>query len=132
MSPAKPDGPRAGALSYFWPSELRAALAADPDCVGFKRVMINPVIYESSKKTSVMEEGCLSIPGIREEVVRPVSVKIEYFNENWDLKEEMLSGVAARIVQHEYDHLDGTVYIDRLSDETKTEVQGRLNEPRPS
>ncbi|MBM72328.1 MAG: peptide deformylase [Crocinitomicaceae bacterium] len=101
---------------------------ADPDCVGFKRVMINPVIYESSKKTSVMEEGCLSIPGIREEVVRPVSVKIEYFNENWDLKEEMLSGVAARIVQHEYDHLDGIMIPDHISSIKRRLLHGKLRD----
>jgi len=101
---------------------------ADTDCVGFKRVMINPVIFESSKETSVMEEGCLSIPGIREEVVRPVSVKIEYFNENWDLKEEMLSGVAARIVQHEYDHLDGIMIPDHISSIKRRLLQGKLRD----
>ena len=101
---------------------------ADPDCVGFKRVMINPVIFESSKETSVMEEGCLSIPGIREEVVRPVSVKIEYFNENWDLKEEMLSGVAARIVQHEYDHLDGIMIPDHISSIKRRLLHGKLRD----
>ena len=86
----------------------------DPDCVGFKRVMINPVIFEESEETSVMEEGCLSIPGVREEV-RPVAIKIEYFDENWELVEEELSGIAARIVQHEYDHLDGVMIPDHIS-----------------
>ena len=100
----------------------------DPDCLDFKRVMINPVIFESSKETSVMEEGCLSIPGIREEVVRPVSVKIEYFDENWDLKEEMLSGVAARIVQHEYDHLDGIMIPDHITSIKRRLLHGKLRD----
>ena len=100
----------------------------DPDCVGFKRVMINPVIFESSKETSVMEEGCLSIPGIREEVVRPVSIKIEYFDENWELKEEELSGVAARIVQHEYDHLDGIMIPDHITSIKRRLIHGKLRD----
>jgi peptide deformylase len=88
----------------------------DPDCLGFKRVMINPVIFESSDETSLMEEGCLSIPGIREEIERPVSIKIEYYNEKWELVEESLSGIAARIVQHEYDHLDGVMIPDQITE----------------
>lgn len=100
----------------------------DPDCVGFKRVMINPVIFESSKETSVMEEGCLSIPGVREEVVRPVSIKIEYFDENWELKEEELSGVAARIVQHEYDHLDGIMIPDHITSIKRRLIHGKLRD----
>ena len=100
----------------------------DPDCVGFKRVMINPVIFESSKETSVMEEGCLSIPGIREEVVRPVSIKIEYFDENWELKEEELSGVASRIVQHEYDHLDGIMIPDHITSIKRRLLHGKLRD----
>ena len=63
----------------------------------------------------MMEEGCLSIPGIREKVIRPVSIKIEYYNEKWDLIEEELHGIAARIVQHEYDHLDGVMIPDHIS-----------------
>ena len=100
----------------------------DPDCLGFKRVMINPVIFESSKETSMMEEGCLSIPGIREEVARPVSIKIEYYNEKWDLVEESLSGIAARIVQHEYDHLDGIMIPDHISPVKRRLLHGRLRD----
>ena len=97
----------------------------DPDCVGFKRVMINPVIFEESEETSVMEEGCLSIPGVREEVTRPVAIKIEYFDENW---EEELSGIAARIVQHEYDHLDGVMIPDHISPIKRRLLHGKLRD----
>ena len=79
----------------------------DPGCQNFKRVMINPVLFDESAEHSSMEEGCLSIPGVREPVERPEAVKVEYFDENWVLREEALSGIAARIVQHENDHLDG-------------------------
>ena len=100
----------------------------DPDCLDFKRVMINPVIFESSKETSVMEEGCLSIPMLREEVERPVSIKIEYYNEKWDLLEEELSGIAARIVQHEYDHLDGVMIPDHISPVKRRLLHGKLRD----
>lgn len=100
----------------------------DPDCLDFKRVMINPVIFESSEETNVMEEGCLSIPGIREEVVRPVDIKIEYYNEKWELVEESLSGIAARIVQHEYDHLDGLMIPDHISPIKRRLLHGKLRD----
>ena len=100
----------------------------DPDCLDFKRVMINPVIFESSKETSIMEEGCLSIPGIREEVERPVSIKIEYFDEKWELVEEELSGIAARIVQHEYDHLDGIMIPDHITSIKRRLLHGKLRD----
>ena len=100
----------------------------DPDCLGFKRVMINPVIFESSEEKCVMEEGCLSIPGIKEEVERPVSIKIEYYDENWELKEENLSGIAARIVQHEYDHLEGIMIPDHLTSIKRRLLHGKLRD----
>ena len=100
----------------------------NPGCLDFKRVMINPVIFESSKETSVMEEGCLSIPGIREEVERPVSIKIEYFDEKWELVEEELSGIAARIVQHEYDHLDGIMIPDHITSIKRRLLHGKLRD----
>ncbi len=101
---------------------------ADLDCVGFKRVMINPVIFEKSEETSIMEEGCLSIPGVREDVTRHVTIKIEYFDENWELVEEELSGIAARIVQHEYDHLDGVMIPDYISPIKRRLLHGKLRD----
>ncbi|HIO15806.1 MAG TPA: peptide deformylase, partial [Flavobacteriales bacterium] len=100
----------------------------DKECDGFKRVMINPVIFELSSDQSVMEEGCLSIPGIREGVSRPNSIKIEYFDENWELVEEDLKGIAARIVQHEYDHLDGIMITDHFTTEKRRLLHGKLRD----
>ena len=81
----------------------------------FKRVFINPIIEEEHGEEWGLEEGCLSIPGIREEVFRQENVVISYYNENWELVEEELSGLAARVVQHEYDHIEAKLFTDYLS-----------------
>ena len=81
----------------------------------FKKVFINPIIEEETGEKWGFNEGCLSIPSIREEVFRQENLVISYFDENWELKEESYSGYAARIIQHEYDHLDGVLFTDKLS-----------------
>ena len=90
----------------------------DPKIKGtedFKRVFINPIIEEENGQHWGFEEGCLSIPKIREEVKRQEKVVISYYDENWELKEEELDGYAARVVQHEYDHVEGILFTDHLS-----------------
>lgn len=82
---------------------------------GFKKVFINPIIEEEHGEEWGFREGCLSIPTIREEVFRKEEVVISYYDENWKLKEEKYTGYAARIIQHEYDHLDGVLFTDHLS-----------------
>lgn len=81
----------------------------------FKRVFINPIIEEEKGEEWGMEEGCLSIPGIREEVFRKEKLFVSYYDENWEYKEEWLDGFAARVVQHEYDHIEGVLFTDYLS-----------------
>ncbi len=98
----------------------------DEACADFKRVFINPVIFEETGDEWGFEEGCLSIPGIREEVKRKERLKIEYYDENWDLYEEELDGILARIVQHEYDHIEGILFTDKISPLRRTLLQGRL------
>ena len=100
----------------------------DAGCKDFKRVMINPVIFEESEESCDMEEGCLSIPGVREPVTRPVSVKVEYYDDQWVLREEALTGIAARIVQHENDHLDGVMIPDYAPALRKAMLQGKLKD----
>ena len=100
----------------------------DEGCKDFKRVMINPVMFDESEEQCDMEEGCLSIPGVREPVTRPVSVKVEYFDEQWVLREESLSGIAARIVLHENDHLDGVMIPDYAPALRKAMLQGKLKD----
>jgi peptide deformylase len=100
----------------------------DASCEDFRRVMINPVIFETGGEEVGMEEGCLSIPGIREQVLRPSEIKVEYYNEKWELIEEHLSGLAARVVQHEYDHLEGTLITDRVSSARRRLLTGKLRD----
>ena len=79
---------------------------------GFKRVMINPVILESSNHGCEYSEGCLSVPGIYADVTRPDSITIEYYDENFQKKTEKLDKFACRMVQHEMSHLDGVLFTD--------------------
>lgn len=90
----------------------------DPKAVGienFKKVFINPIIEEESGEEWGFHEGCLSIPKIREEVFRKEKIQVSYYDENWNFHEEAFEGYAARIIQHEYDHIDGILFTDHLS-----------------
>ena len=99
-----------------------------PELEGFKRVYINPIIVEETGKSWKFEEGCLSIPGIREDVSRLPKVTIEYYNENFELIEETIDGIAARVVQHEYDHIEATLFTDRINPLRKKLIKGKLND----
>jgi peptide deformylase len=85
------------------------------ECKNFKKVMINPEIIEESEEEIALEEGCLSLPGIHEKVSRAVWVKLSYEDENRIRKEETFHDFNARVILHEYEHLDGEVFIDHLS-----------------
>ena len=90
----------------------------DPKAEGienFKKVFINPIIEEEDGEEWGFHEGCLSIPKIREEVFRKEKVHISYYDENFEFHEEVFEGYAARIIQHEYDHVDGILFTDHLS-----------------
>ena len=80
----------------------------------FKKVFINPQIIQESGDEWAFEEGCLSIPHIREDVFRPEKLVIRYFDENWVEKEEEYDHLKARIIQHEYDHLEGVLFTDLI------------------
>ena len=99
----------------------------NPELADFRKVFVNAEIYERSEQTSHFEEGCLSIPGIHEDVVRPVSIRMRYLDENFVEHDEEFSGYPARVIQHEYDHLDGLVFTDRLSTIRKTLLRNKLN-----
>ncbi|MFC2138899.1 peptide deformylase [Bacteroidota bacterium] len=98
----------------------------EPSLKGFKKIFINPQITERTGENWVYTEGCLSIPNIREEVERPDVIKIKYLDENFNSKEETYEGVKARIIQHEYDHLDGILFVDKLSPIRKKLLKGKL------
>lgn len=86
----------------------------DPPYVDFKRVFINPTILTLSGKSMFMDEGCLSIPNLEGKVVRPGTVEIEWYDEKWEYHKETFEGIKARVIQHEYDHLDGVLWLDRI------------------
>ena len=94
----------------------------------FKKVFINPIIEEERGKKWAFSEGCLSIPGIREEVIRENIVKISYFDEEWNFHEEEYTGVAARIIQHEYDHVEGILFTDHLNPLKRRMLKRRLTD----
>lgn len=99
----------------------------EPELEGFKRTFINAHIYEYSGEEDYFEEGCLSVPGIREDVMRPTVIKIKYVDENFEPKDETYSGFAARVIQHEYDHLDGKMFVDRVSPLRRQLIKSKLD-----
>ena len=86
-----------------------------PEFKEFRRVYINAHIVDSSEGTESMEEGCLSGPGIHETVTRPTSIRVQYLDENLQPHDEWVEGYLARVMQHEFDHLEGKVFVDRLT-----------------
>lgn len=98
----------------------------EEDMTGFKKAFINPVVLKAEGEPWAFEEGCLSIPNIRENVLRPETIVIRYFDEDWNEKEETYDGVKARIIQHEYDHIEGKLFIDYLSPLKKRMLKGKL------
>ncbi len=92
----------------------------------FKRVVINPLILATSIETIKYSEGCLSIPDIMEEVERPKVIEVRYLDESFKTVERKLNGAEARIFQHEYDHLEGILFIDKIHPLRKVMISGKL------
>jgi peptide deformylase len=103
-------------------------LEDEPTLKDFKQPFINPVILKETGTEWEFEEGCLSIPNIREEISRKEKIKLRYFDENWLVKEEEFSGMKARIIQHEYDHIEGKLFIDYLTPLKKRMLKGKLSD----
>ncbi len=93
---------------------------------GFKKVFINARILEEDGKEWSFNEGCLSIPDIREDVNRKETIKITYLDEHFQSHTETFSGLLARVIQHEYDHIEGILFTDKLSTLKKRILKGRL------
>lgn len=93
----------------------------------FKKVFINPQIIEEMGKDWSFNEGCLSIPDIREEVIRKDTLTIQYLDEQWVSCTETYDGLLARVIQHEYDHIEGILFTDKLSTLKKRLIKGRLD-----
>ena len=97
-----------------------------PECADFKQPFINPEIIEESEEKVLYSEGCLSLPGISENVLRPKTIRVRYFDADWNEHEEELTGFKARIFEHEYDHLLGNVFTDRISPIRRQFVSSKL------
>ncbi len=93
----------------------------------FKRVCINPKVISQGGEPWGYEEGCLSIPTVRAEIHRPEEITLQYFDENFKEKTETFSGIAARIVQHEYDHIEGVLFTDKVSALKKKLLKKKLS-----
>jgi len=93
-----------------------------------KRVFINPKIVEETGEEWAFNEGCLSIPEIREDVMRKPDVHIQYLDENFVYHDEVITGALARVIQHEYDHLEGVLFVDRISPLKKIMLKRKLSD----
>ena len=92
----------------------------------FKQVFINAQIIDETGEDWVFNEGCLSIPDVREDVYRKETIKIEYLDENFEKHTKKFNGIAARIIQHEYDHIQGILFTDKLSSLKKRLIKRKL------
>lgn len=93
---------------------------------GLKKAFINPIMLDELGTEWAFEEGCLSIPGIRADVNRKPEIRIKYFDENWEEHEDCYDGMKARVIQHEYDHIEGKLFTDYLTPFKKRLLKGKL------
>lgn len=91
-----------------------------------RRVFINPEIYERFGESEKFNEGCLSLPGINEDVVRPTKIRIRYMDENFEIQDREFDDIWARVIQHEYDHIEGKVFTDHLAPIRKNMIKSKL------
>ena len=95
---------------------------------GIKQVFINPLLIDESGETWAFEEGCLSIPGIRGDVKRKKKIRLKYFDEDGNFYEQEFDNMTARIIQHEYDHLNGRLFTDYMTPLRKKLLSSKLND----
>jgi peptide deformylase len=119
--------PQVGLSLRIFVIDATSGADEEPELQDFKKVFINPEIIETCGSEWVMNEGCLSLPEIREDVVRPDEVIIRYFDENFQEHEETYTGFAGRVIQHEYDHLEGKLFIDYLTPLKKRLLKSKLS-----
>ncbi len=119
--------PQIGLLKRIFILDTTPLWKENNEVAKVEQVYINPEILWKSNNLIYYKEGCLSIPEIFEDVLRPDKVSVRYFDVNFNLIEEELNGLKARIFQHEYDHLEGILFIDKLSTLKRNLLKGKLN-----
>ncbi|MEH0155038.1 peptide deformylase [Limibacter armeniacum] len=120
-------GPQVGISKRIFVIDSNLMLDEDSKEEGMKMVFINPEIVEEDGDDWGYEEGCLSIPGIRGEIFRPERITLSWFDENWVKHEKEFDGMTARVIQHEYDHLDGILFTEMLSPLKRRLLKGKLD-----
>ncbi|HKM93865.1 MAG TPA: peptide deformylase [Prolixibacteraceae bacterium] len=118
--------PQVGLSIRLFVIDLSPVAEEEPELKDFKKVFINAQVLGSEGEPWEMEEGCLSLPNIRENVSRDEQVTINYFDENWNEKTETYNAYAARVILHEYDHLEGKLFVDYVSPLRKKLIKGKL------
>ncbi|MBN1788861.1 MAG: peptide deformylase [Bacteroidales bacterium] len=119
-------GPQVGLLKNIF--IIDTTPMKEEGIIPIEKVIFNPEIVHYGDDEVYYKEGCLSIPGINEDVSRAKKIEVRYRNENFEVREEVLDGLVARIFQHEYDHLQGILFIDKLSSIRKKLIRSKLRE----
>lgn len=119
--------PQVGLAIRLFIVDLEPLSEDDEKYKGFKKVFINPVILERKGDIISIQEGCLSLPGINESVNREDTIVIKYLDENFEEHTEEYSDFFARCIQHEYDHIEGKLFIDKISGIRKQLIKSKLN-----
>ena len=99
-----------------------------PEAAEFKKAFINPYILEETGEEWSFNEGCLSVPTVREDIIRKPKITIEYQDRDFNIIEEQYEGVMARIIQHEYDHIEGTIFVDKVNPLRKILLKRKLHD----
>lgn len=118
--------PQVGMSIRMFVIDATSGADEEPELADFKKVFINPEIIETKGDSWTMNEGCLSLPEIREDVHRPNEVTLKYQDENFVEHTETYEGFAGRVIQHEYDHLEGILFVDHLSPLRKRLLKSKL------
>jgi len=119
--------PQVGLSIRLFLIDAQSGAEEEPELADFKKVFINPKIIETAGDEWIMNEGCLSLPEIREDVSRPDEVRLKYLDENFIEHDENFKGFSGRVIQHEYDHLEGILFIDHLSPLRKRLLKSKLS-----
>lgn len=120
--------PQVGYNIRLFVIDLEPLADSEPKYKGFKKVFINPQIIESRGEKVKYEEGCLSVPGVNESVERESEIVIRYMDENFETHEEVYGDFFARCIQHEYDHIEGIIFVDRITPIRKQMTKKKLSE----
>ena len=120
--------PQVGRSERLFVVDLSPMLEDEEGEAAAPMVFINPEIYEESEEDEEYEEGCLSIPDIREYVIRPEGVRLRYLDRDFNKRDISAEGMLARVIQHEFDHLDGVLFLDHISSFKRRLLKRRLKE----